>query len=72
MQKQEDKYHKSHEVPPFMSRLEAAQLLGVTERTLRRWELRGQLPAVRINRRLIRYRRSDIEEMAEKFLSEGI
>jgi excisionase family DNA binding protein len=56
---------------PFLSREEAAELLGVSHRTLRRWELRGQLPAVRINRRVIRYRRCDIDDMAEKFLAGG-
>lgn len=57
---------------PFLSRREAAELLGVGEKTLRRWELRGQLGAVRINRRVIRYRRSDIDELAEKMLSTGV
>lgn len=60
------------ETRPFLSRREAAELLGVGERTLRRWELRGQLPVVRVNRRVLRIRRADIDALAEKMLSTGV
>lgn len=57
---------------PYLSRKEAAELLGVAERTLRRRELRGQLPVVRVNRRVLRIRRADIDALAEKMLSTGV
>lgn|GEM_PF-2678054 len=54
---------------PLLNRAEAADLLGVSQRTIRRYELQGLLPTVRLNRRMIRYRRIDIENMCEKFLA---
>lgn len=56
----------------FLTREEAGNLLGVSPWTLRRWELKGVLPAVRLNRRVIRYRRSDIDALAERMLSVGV
>jgi len=40
---------------------EVAALAGVAERTVWRWVSRGQLPAVRIAARLVRFRRADVE-----------
>src|SRR5262245_10215592 len=39
---------------------EAAELLALSRRTLRRYEVSGRLPAVKINQRVTRYRLSDI------------
>lgn len=41
----------------------AAELLGVTERTLRNYIARGSLPAYRIGARLVRVRRKDLESL---------
>jgi len=43
-----------------MKRSAAALMLGVTPATLRRYELRGILPAVRLNSRLTLYREADV------------
>lgn len=41
--------------------------LGVSRRTLRRWQLAGMLPAIVLNPRVVRYRRCDVEAMLERF-----
>lgn len=40
---------------------EAARALGVSENTIRRWEERGLIPAVRLPSGVRRFRRADIE-----------
>lgn len=40
---------------------EAAQTLGVSTRTLFTWTASGQLPAVRLGARSVRYAMSDLE-----------
>lgn len=53
--------------PPslMITQTEAAKLLGVCRGTLFRWEIDGLLPipSMRLGRRVVRYRRSDIESM---------
>ncbi len=48
---------------PLMTPGEAAALMGVTAQTLRNWERRGHLPAVRIGRRYVRHRLADLEAL---------
>lgn len=53
-------------VPPPAVKLlltpkEAAQTLGVSTRTLFTWTASGQLPAVRLGARSVRYAMSDLE-----------
>ncbi|MGH2479845.1 MAG: helix-turn-helix domain-containing protein [Ktedonobacteraceae bacterium] len=45
---------------------EAAQVLGVCRRTIKRWEDRGGLHPVIATPRTVRYRREDVEAMREK------
>lgn len=48
---------------------EAARVLGVHETTLRRWEKRGLLRAVRLPSGVRRFRPEDIEELRERMFS---
>jgi excisionase family DNA binding protein len=48
-------------VAELMQVREAARALGVSENTIRRWEQRGLIPAVRLPSGVRRFRRADIE-----------
>lgn len=67
----DDEKNKSIERKPYLTKTEAAKLIGVSQRTIRRWELRGQLPCCRVNQRVLRYRRCDIDDLMERMLSSG-
>jgi predicted site-specific integrase-resolvase len=45
---------------------EAAELLAVSRRSLRRFELNGRLQAVKLNSRITRYRLGDVLRLAGK------
>jgi predicted DNA-binding transcriptional regulator AlpA len=46
-----------------MSERDTAALLGVSQKTLQGWRMRGEGPQyAKINARLIRYRRADLDE----------
>jgi predicted site-specific integrase-resolvase len=45
---------------------EAAELLAVSRRSLRRFELNGRLQAVKLNSRVTRYRLGDVQRLAGK------
>lgn len=44
---------------------EAAAVLGVSDKTVRRYIADGTLPAERINKRLLRVRREDVEALLQ-------
>lgn len=48
---------------------QAAQALGVHENTIRRWEQRGLLRAVRLPSGVRRFRAEDIEALRERMFS---
>jgi excisionase family DNA binding protein len=48
---------------------QAAQALGVHENTIRRWEQRGLLRAVRLPSGIRRFRPEDIERLREQMFS---
>jgi excisionase family DNA binding protein len=48
---------------------EAARALGVHENTVRRWEERGLVTAVRLPSGVRRFRREDIEALREQMFS---
>jgi excisionase family DNA binding protein len=50
---------------------EAARALGVSENTMRRWEERGLIPAVRLPSGVRRFRQADIES-ARARMYEGL
>lgn len=41
---------------------QVAKALNVTVKTVRKWRYEGQLPAVKVGKRLVRYRMRDILE----------
>lgn len=45
----------------WLSPPEAAAVLGITLRTLRKWIAEGDVPAYRLNSRLIRLKREDLD-----------
>jgi excisionase family DNA binding protein len=54
---------------PLMQVRQAAHALGVHENTVRRWEERGLLHAVRLPSGVRRFRPEDIEQMREQMFS---
>lgn len=50
---------------------EAARALGVSENTIRRWEERGLIPAVRLPSGVRRFRRADVEAVQAR-MYEGL
>jgi excisionase family DNA binding protein len=48
---------------PWVGLQEAAEIVGVDQRTMRRWIARGDVPAFRLNRRPIRIRRTDLDAL---------
>jgi predicted site-specific integrase-resolvase len=46
---------------------EVGAMLGVSRRTLSRYEYSGHLHPIKLNQRVIRYAQSDIDEMLLKF-----
>lgn len=50
--------------PILVSSVEAAKLLGITQRLLRELTASGQLPHVRLGERVIRYRPADLDAWA--------
>jgi excisionase family DNA binding protein len=58
-------------VAELMQVREAAKALGVSENTIRRWEERGLIPAVRLPSGVRRFRREDIEDAQER-MYEGL
>lgn len=48
-------------IESLISEIEASRILGIKQRTLQQWRVRGYGPEfVRIGQRLIRYKRSDV------------
>ena len=45
----------------WLSQAEAAEYLGITDRTLRRMVARGELPGYRLGPRLTRFDQSDLD-----------
>lgn len=62
---------KERGVAELMQVREAARALGVSENTIRRWEERGLIPAVRLPSGVRRFRRADIEA-ARARMHEGL
>jgi excisionase family DNA binding protein len=55
----------------FLSVAQAADELGVTERFIRKLITNGDLQAVKVGTRLIRIRRTDLEDLLRPVLEEG-
>ncbi len=57
---------QEHPLAELVSRKLAAEKIGVSTETLKRWERRGLLHPIIFNSRLIRYRRTDIDRLVEQ------
>lgn len=57
---------QAHSLAELISRKIAAEKIGVSTETLKRWEKRGLLRPIVFNTRLIRYRRTDIDRLVEQ------
>jgi len=51
---------------PLLSTSEAAEILGVTSQTIRNWDDRGTLPAVRTPKGYRFFNRAQVEALAEQ------
>lgn len=47
----------------WVSQAEAAEYLGITDRTLRRMVASGELPAYRLGKRLLRFEQADVDAL---------
>lgn len=55
---------KTEEVPELLTLQEACDLLKVHPNTLRQWDRKGVLPAIRIGvRKVRRYKKEDLEKL---------
>lgn len=57
--------------PAWFPQAEAADYLGVTDRTLRRYVAAGDLPAYRLGPRLLRFRQSDLDALLRPIPTAG-
>ncbi len=53
----------------LVSRSETARLLDVSQKTLDRWVRDGQIPAVTVGPRLVKFRRADIKQIVQHGLA---
>lgn len=51
---------------------EVAQAFSVTVQTVGDWRRRGLLPAVRISRRVVRYKLADVRAAVERIAGQGV
>jgi excisionase family DNA binding protein len=56
---------KTEHVEPLVPFKEACRLLGVRERTARVWAGQGRFPVVRLGRRTVRVKLSDIQKFID-------
>lgn len=51
----------------YLTRVQAARYLGIPERTVSEFSRRNEIPVIRVNRRILRYCREDLDRwMAER------
>jgi excisionase family DNA binding protein len=53
-------------IQPLLSQRDVLLIFGIGERTLRRWVSQGLLRQVRVNGRLYRYHRADVEKLIDE------
>ena len=58
----------SPRLPFYLPPREAAEYLGVSRRSLDRWRKSGLISCIRMGKRLIRYRRMDLDAMMQAHL----
>ena len=57
---------KKEELEDLLTAKEVAQWLGVSEKTVRRWQHQGKLPCVKLNGWAVRFKRCDVEAFIER------
>lgn len=55
----------------YLSQVQAAEILGVTERTIRNYVSRGELPAYRVGGRVVRIDPADLEKLLHRIPTAG-
>ena len=50
------------EIDQLLTTAQVAKKLNIAEKTVRKWRYEGLLPAVKVGKRLVRYRWRDIRE----------
>ncbi len=63
--------HSHQNEDKLISRARLAERWGVSAMTIRRKEKEGQLPVIRFNERLVRYRLSDVIALERKNVTES-
>lgn len=58
------KHTRPQQIPDLIGLPEAAELIGVHYRTVRRWISAGLLPATRVGPKLLKIRVTDLEALA--------
>lgn len=56
---------------PFLNKKEVCSLLGISPATVYRWNQSGLLKPIRLGHRTVRYKRSDLYAIAERFSGGG-
>ncbi len=55
----------------YMTRPEAAKYLGVAPRTISEWQSRGVIPFLKLGRKCVRFRTSDLDRAMDRFMVEA-
>lgn len=56
---------------PLLTGRQVADMLGVSNKTILRWALEGELPSIRLSNRAIRFRPSDIDQWLDERATPG-
>jgi excisionase family DNA binding protein len=56
---------------PLLTGRQVAVMLGVSNKTVLRWALDGELPSIRLSNRAIRFRPEDVERWLEQRTAPG-
>jgi excisionase family DNA binding protein len=64
---------KQEQLGPYLSSKQFGDLLGVPDATIRTMRLEGGIlpPAIRVGKRLLRWRKADVEAWLEKLQKDG-
>jgi excisionase family DNA binding protein len=59
--------HRPEAAPVLFTREQVSQIVGCHPETITRASRRGELPAYYISKRMVKYRRSDVDKWLETF-----
>jgi excisionase family DNA binding protein len=63
---------KTEIVPAYLRTSEAARYLSVSARTIRDWQSRRMIPFMRMGRKVILFKRSDLDRALDRFRVDAI